>query len=62
MVVRKTPYNDSMLAEARPPQAPTILPESVGVSTPIKHVIYIIKENRTYDQEFGDLKRGEWRS
>ena len=56
MVVQNTPYNDSMLAEARPPQAPTILPESVGVSTPIKHVIYIIKENRTYDQEFGDLK------
>jgi DNA-binding beta-propeller fold protein YncE len=24
---------------------------------PIKHVIYIIKENRTYDQIFGDLKR-----
>jgi DNA-binding beta-propeller fold protein YncE len=25
---------------------------------PIKHVIYIIKENRTYDQVFGDLKVG----
>ncbi|MGH9327861.1 MAG: bifunctional YncE family protein/alkaline phosphatase family protein [Terriglobia bacterium] len=25
---------------------------------PIKHVIYIIKENRTYDQVFGDLKPG----
>jgi DNA-binding beta-propeller fold protein YncE len=24
---------------------------------PIKHVIYIIKENRTYDQLFGDLKQ-----
>src|SRR5208283_1616342 len=24
---------------------------------PIKHVIYIIKENRTYDQVFGDLKQ-----
>jgi DNA-binding beta-propeller fold protein YncE len=24
----------------------------------IKHVIYIIKENRTYDQIFGDLKKG----
>ena len=28
-----------------------------GGSNPIKHVIYIIKENRTYDQIFGDLKR-----
>jgi DNA-binding beta-propeller fold protein YncE len=25
---------------------------------PIRHVIYIIKENRTYDQVFGDIKRG----
>jgi len=23
---------------------------------PIKHVVYIIKENRTYDQVFGDVK------
>jgi DNA-binding beta-propeller fold protein YncE len=28
-----------------------------GGGNPIKHVIYIIKENRTYDQVFGDLKR-----
>jgi hypothetical protein len=27
--------------------------------SPIKHVIYIIKENRTYDQIFGDLKKDE---
>ncbi len=26
-----------------------------GGANPIKHVIYIIKENRTYDQVFGDL-------
>jgi DNA-binding beta-propeller fold protein YncE len=26
---------------------------------PIKHVIYVIKENRTYDQILGDLKVGE---
>ena len=26
---------------------------------PIEHVIYIIKENRTYDQVFGDLARGD---
>jgi DNA-binding beta-propeller fold protein YncE len=29
-----------------------------GPGNPIKHVIYIIKENRTYDQVFGDLKVG----
>ena len=27
-------------------------------SNPIKHVIYVLKENRTYDQVFGDLKVG----
>jgi DNA-binding beta-propeller fold protein YncE len=27
-----------------------------GRENPIRHVIYIIKENRTYDQIFGDLK------
>jgi DNA-binding beta-propeller fold protein YncE len=27
-------------------------------SNPIHHVVYIIKENRTYDQVFGDLKAG----
>ena len=26
-------------------------------ASPIKHVIYIIKENRTYDQVFGDVER-----
>jgi YVTN family beta-propeller protein len=29
-----------------------------GGASPIKHVIYIIKENRTYDQVFGDLPQG----
>jgi DNA-binding beta-propeller fold protein YncE len=29
-----------------------------GGPNPIKHVIYIIKENRTYDQIFGDVKEG----
>jgi DNA-binding beta-propeller fold protein YncE len=27
--------------------------------SPIKHVIYVIKENRTYDQILGDLKSGD---
>lgn len=27
-------------------------------TNPIKHVIYVLKENRTYDQMFGDLKVG----
>ncbi len=30
-----------------------------GGGDPIKHVIYIIKENRTYDQMLGDLRLGD---
>ena len=29
-----------------------------AVRSQIKHVIYVVKENRTYDQVFGDLPRG----
>jgi DNA-binding beta-propeller fold protein YncE len=29
-----------------------------GMPNPIRHVIYILKENRTYDQLLGDLKKG----
>jgi hypothetical protein len=54
-VFSNTPYNDALLAEARPPATPTIIPSKVGVGSPIKHIIYIIKENRTYDQVYGDL-------
>ena len=31
-------------------------PAKVGEPCPIKYVLYIIKENRTYDQVFGDFK------
>ena len=54
-VYANTPYNDALLAAARPAAAPSILPSKVGEGSPIKHVIYIIKENRTYDQVYGDL-------
>jgi DNA-binding beta-propeller fold protein YncE len=30
-----------------------------GGTNPIRHVIYVLKENRTYDQVFGDLPVGE---
>ena len=36
---------------------PTALPFAAGAN-PLHHVIYIIKENRTYDQFFGDLPVG----
>ena len=34
------------------------IPRRIGDASPIKHCIYIIKENRTYDQVFGDMKEG----
>lgn len=34
------------------------IPAKVGDASPIKYCIYIIKENRTYDQVFGDMKEG----
>jgi hypothetical protein len=47
--------DQSVIAE--PPHG-TSIPAKVGDPSPIKHVLYIIKENRTYDQVFGDLKEG----
>jgi YVTN family beta-propeller protein len=35
-----------------------VIPRRVGEPSPIEHVIYVIKENRTYDQEFGSLGKG----
>ncbi|WP_423747413.1 glutaminyl-peptide cyclotransferase (plasmid) [Haladaptatus sp. SPP-AMP-3] len=37
---------------------PQPVPRRVGDPSPIDHVIYIIKENRTYDQILGDIDAG----
>ena len=34
------------------------VPSAPGALSPIKYVFYVIKENRTYDQVFGDIKEG----
>jgi DNA-binding beta-propeller fold protein YncE len=34
------------------------VPARPGDSTPIRYVVYVIKENRTYDQVLGDLPQG----
>jgi YVTN family beta-propeller protein len=47
---------DNSIATARPADNP--IPGQVGNASPIKYCIYIIKENRTYDQVFGDMKEG----
>ena len=54
---RNCPYSDELLTVAPYPEKSAI-PTRVGDPSPIKHVIYVIKENRTYDQVFGDLAAG----
>jgi YVTN family beta-propeller protein len=56
-VYRNCPYSDKLLSGAPYPHK-TAIPTKVGAPSPIKYVIYIIRENRTYDQVFGDIKDG----
>lgn len=56
-VYRNCPYSDRILTTVPYPQR-TAIPTRVGDPSPIQHVIYIIKENRTYDQVFGALPQG----
>ncbi len=43
---------------ARPDQPARPVPERVGEPSVFQHVIYVIKENRTYDQILGDMAEG----
>lgn len=57
-VYANCPYSDELLSATKP-AATTAIPQKVGDPSPIKYVIYVIKENRTYDQVFGDLAAGD---
>ena len=37
---------------------PHAIPKHIGDPSPIKHVFLIVRENRTYDQILGDVKKG----
>src|SRR5207237_4614027 len=52
-----SPLHPDQHVRRRPPKGNPI-PAKVGDPSPIKHCIYIIKENRTYDQVLGDMKEG----
>jgi YVTN family beta-propeller protein len=56
-VYENTPYtkNKELISES-PDGNP--VPKKVGDKSPVKHVFYIIKENRTYDQVLGDIPEG----
>ena len=46
------------LQKPRPGQPARPVPERIGEPSVFKHVVYIIKENRTYDQVLGDVAPG----
>ncbi len=50
------------LQPPRPDQPPRVIPERIGEPSLIKHVVYVIKENRTYDQVLGAIGRGRGRA
>lgn len=57
LVYENTPYSKEKELEADG-EAGNPIPRKVGEASPIKYVFYVIKENRTYDQIFGDIEKG----
>ena len=51
-------YSLAGLEKPRHGTHPAPVPMRHGEPSLFKHVVYIIKENRTYDQVFGDIKEG----
>ena len=56
-VYANTPYNKQTEVMSKG-LANNPVPNVQGGKSPIKYVFYVIKENRTYDQVFGDIKEG----
>ena len=56
-VLTNSPYRDDKLDRLDIPVGNPV-PARPGDPSPIQHVIYIVKENRTYDQVLGDLGVG----
>ena len=53
-----TRYADATRLAPRGAPADSPIPRKVGEPSPIRHVFYVIRENRTYDQVLGDLEKG----
>ena len=56
-VYANTPFNNRVAAQSAG-EAGNPIPGRRGEKSPMKHVFYIIKENRTYDQVLGDMPQG----
>ncbi|HEV3340863.1 MAG TPA: alkaline phosphatase family protein [Pirellulales bacterium] len=55
---RASPLKSDFGPVAEPGEPNHPVPAKPGGKGPIRHCIYIIKENRTYDQVFGDMPEG----
>jgi YVTN family beta-propeller protein len=60
-VVKNNGFDETrkVLTQPRQETIAHAVPRRVGDPSLIRHVIYIIKENRTYDQVLGDLPQGD---
>jgi DNA-binding beta-propeller fold protein YncE len=54
----RRPSIEYAMLPPRPDQPARVIPERIGEPGRIEHVVYVIKENRTYDQVLGDMKEG----
>lgn len=62
--VARNMRSSSIAATRLPPRAnqpARAIPQRIGEPSLIEHVVYILKENRTYDQIFGALEQGNGR-
>jgi DNA-binding beta-propeller fold protein YncE len=57
-VRRNSPYSDDLIELPPDSQQTAFFQRTDNHASPIEHVIYVIKENRTYDQVLGDLPKG----
>jgi hypothetical protein len=53
-----SPLRDDNAVRSEGVEADNPIPKKLGDPSPIKYCLYVIKENRTYDQVFGDLAAG----
>jgi YVTN family beta-propeller protein len=49
---------EEVFKPARPNAKPLPVPERLGEPSLINHVVYLVKENRTFDQVLGDIRDG----
>ena len=57
-VLRNNGWTAGLPPVQRAGVAPVAIPARIGEPSLIKHVVYVIRENRTYDQILGDIGRG----